>query len=352
MIPTQNKETPCKLPWTDKEPLYLYIKNHINSDGILPDEYQRLPQEDIVFENAEIRLEAGAKEGLFRYLAGSTTDSQNAAKDIARLIKNQLSNPGDLTRGETYAALIEDNLLEHIDLLLEELREKHDLDYTILYEEAMWFAKNGVHSGVVKMGIALMSLFKCSQELDELLMTLGKHEEFTLYAGVAIQSLFEDHNVKLFELAKCVSGWGKICLVERIWADSEQIRDWLLRYGCENRIMNEYLAYTCAAKGDLDEALSKECIDAQLFRGASIIISALISGGLAVDIYGYECAVPVITNYIRHAAIHCTSEQDLYVIEDIRKYVEKDERHGMPPGWDEESQQKCLNAIDSLLVRK
>jgi hypothetical protein len=32
-------------------------------------------------------------------------------------------------------------------------------------------------------------------------MTLGKHEEFALYAAVAIQNGLEDPNQKLFELA-------------------------------------------------------------------------------------------------------------------------------------------------------
>lgn len=339
------------LPWAGKESIYSYIKKHLEADGTLPDKYEKLPDADDLFDREKLPLEPGAKDGIFRYLAGMDTGCRTDTKHILKLIRNQVENPGDSTRRTTYLALMEDNLIEYVDSLLENLREQPDIDYTRLYREALWFAKEGAHRGVVKMGIALMSLFKCEDQY-ELLFTLGKHEEFTLYTAVTIQGIFLDYNLRLFEMAKRVRGWGKIHLVERLWPDSDEIKDWLLRYGCENKIMNEYLAYVCAVNGDLNEALVKHIIDPELYRGAGIIISALINGGPAEDIYGYIHAMPVIANFLRHSETHCVTVDGLLTIHSIQSYLEDDSPYGPPPDWDEDIRKWCLQAAQAIMERE
>ncbi|MFD1079345.1 hypothetical protein [Longispora fulva] len=66
----------------------------------------------------------------------------------------------------------------------------------------------------VKLGLALMGLFPVVRHRD-LLFTLGRHEEFTLFAAVALANGEEDPVDDLWQLARNVTGWGRIHLVER-----------------------------------------------------------------------------------------------------------------------------------------
>ena len=106
----------------------------------------------------------------------------------------------------------------------------------------------------------------------------------------------DEPDVVLWELAKTVDGWGRIHIVERL-AETErpEIKDWLLREGYRNSIMYEYLAYTCATAGNLLTALSGEHVDRDLLTSAGDIIQALISGGPAEDMDGYEEGATAVT---------------------------------------------------------
>ncbi len=348
----KRKNTAVLLPWAGKEPIYSYIKRNLDADGKLPQMYEELPDSEEYYEGKEVRWAEGAMDGVFSHHVGAGDDNEKVLS-VSKLIRQQVAKLSGSTRRNTYLALMDDGLLGYIDPLLKHLRKMSDLDPQVLYEEARWFASEGAHRGVVKVGIALLGLFNCERD-EELLMTLGKSEEFTLYVSVAIRNGFTNYNQKLFELAKCVHGWGKIHLVERLEADTDEIKGWLLRHGCDNSIMPEYLAYTCAVNGELDKALSDPYIDRELYEGAGLIISALISGGPAEDMDDYDDSLTVITGFLRHAAVHCSTPEDLLVIFDIKGFLEQDEKEWerrLAAGWSNDIRSSCLEACKNIISR-
>lgn len=338
------------LPWDGKESIYSYIKRNLDSEGKLPTEFEELPDSTEFYEDKPFQWVSGAMDGVLGHHIGSGK-VKDIVVSISKLLRKHIAESSNTTRREIYIAFMDDDILGYIDSLLEFLRKQSDLNLNVLYDEAKWFAKEGAHRGVVKMGIALLGLFNCEQD-EELLMTLGKHEEFTLYVSVAIKNGFTDSNQKLFELAKCVEGWGKINLVERLEADTQEIKDWLLKQGCYNSIMSEYLAYTCAVKGNLKDALVSTSIDEELYKGAGIIISALIAGGPAEDIDDYDESMQVITSFLRHSAIHCSTLSDFLVITDIKDYLEQEDeiwQKRLDEGWSKEIKDKCLAECKKII---
>ena len=72
--------------------------------------------------------------------------------------------------------------------------------------------------------------------------------------------------------------------------------------GCENSIMNEILAYTCAVNGELDVALYEETISKELYDGAGLIIQGLLDESAPQGIEEYSYASAVLSRFIYHAA--------------------------------------------------
>lgn len=344
------KKNTILYPWGGKESIYNYIKRNINSEGILAPGHDELPDSAEYFQDKSFRWVSGAMDGVMGHHTGIGDNNERVLKAL-KLLRKQVKKPSNATRRDTYLEFMEDDLLGYIDSLLDLLRKQPDLNYQALYDEAKWFAKEGAHRGVVKIGIALLGIFDCEKD-EELLLTLGKHEEFTLYVAVAIMNGFSNSNQKIFEMAKCVRGWGKIHLVERLEANSDEIRDWLLKYGCDNNIMPGYLAYTCAVKGDLKHALESQSIDKELYNGAGLIISALIEGGPAENIDDYDDAMPVIADFIRHSKTHCKTLSDFWVISCISNFLAEDGEvwnNRLEAGWDIKVKENCLDECKKII---
>ncbi len=152
----------------------------------------------------------------------------------------------------------------------------------------------------VKVGIALLGLYHAQDDLA-LLLALGRHEEFTLYVSVALQNSLKNADRELWELAKHVTGWGRINLVERL-ADTRdaEIKAWLLREGFRNSIMVEYTALTCAQAGGLLAALLEPNPDDALLLGAGEIITALCVGCPGPGMRAYADGIAATELYLRH----------------------------------------------------
>src|SRR5258708_7530826 len=78
-------------------------------------------------------------------------------------------------------------------------------------------------------------------------------------AGRAISNCQAEPDRVLWSLAGSVEGWGRIHAVERLQGtDDEEIRDWMVRHGFRNTVMNEYLAWIAATTGRLAGRLAQE----------------------------------------------------------------------------------------------
>ena len=151
----------------------------------------------------------------------------------------------------------------------------------------------------LKLAIALLGPFGTKEDKD-LLETVGLHDEFTLYAIEALDTIFPDPIDSWLLFAMGLSGWGKIhavlALVERLpeaGARREEIRGFLLRSGCENGVQHGYLALPIATDAGLADALlgNTSKVDGDLVYGAGLILSALAedaaTGGPGGDMGDY-----------------------------------------------------------------
>jgi hypothetical protein len=344
------KKTIPLFPWSGRESIYEFIRDHIDRSGNLAYEFDDLPDGKEYFQDQKFRWVGGAMDSL---TGGNSKDAHQIARRLYWLLRKQVSKPSDGNRRAIYLYVMGNEIVNYIDLLLDMIHQEFAFNGRVLKQEAVWLATKSAHRNPVKLGIALLGIFQCDDQLD-VLYTLGKHDEFTLYSVVAICNGVENHTQCLFELAKHIDGWGKINLVQRLEPDSEEIKAWLLRKGCQNRIMNEYLAYTCAVKGDLAEALEREDIELDLYKGAGVIVEALINGGPAEDMDDYEQSRPVIVNFLRHSKRAACGLDDFLVIASIRDYLEQQPEQWVKrqeAGWTEQIRTASLADCIALLER-
>ncbi|MDG0792847.1 hypothetical protein OMP38_19710 [Cohnella ginsengisoli] len=333
-------------PWAGKPSAYDMIVLRTGQDGKLKS--QALPDDDEYADKPE-RREALRQQDLEDIGPIGAAWDDGVAKELTRLLARLSRDRNVRNRRAAYLALMRKDSLDAISPALQALHKLPGLNAGNLYEEALWMARHSVHRNVVKFGLALLSQYG-SERHRELTFTLGKHEEFTLYAASALMSM-DQSSKSLCELARCVDGWGRIYLVERLDPETQEIRDWLLREGFRNRIGDGLLAYTCALKGDLEEALQADTIDPSLYEGAGGILAALIAGGPAEDIDDYEQAMPVIGEYLRHAERMCADAARLAPVRAIERFLEQDERvwkKRYGNGWTPEARQAYLAMCRSI----
>ncbi|WP_438447089.1 limonene hydroxylase [Gorillibacterium sp. sgz5001074] len=331
--------------WEGKTPIYPYIREQgAEVDGSLPDDEE-------FWSGGQIRWVAGGLDGAFGHHSGSGK-KPDEVRELVQLLAKHSRKPKPSMRKALYAMLDKMDISGGtVDAILEEVRKHPGIQPGAIFQEAKWLAENAAHRNVVKFGIALLGLFQ-NEQMKELLLTLGKHEEFTLYAAVAIQNGMENSNEVLFELAKHVHGWGKIHLVERLEPTSREIKDWLLRHGCQNSVMNEYLACICARNGNMHEALAAEQVDQELFDGAADIIEALLNGGPAEDIDDYEHAPRVIAEFVRLAREMCLSAKHLSILMSLHDFLVQDEEKWakrMVAGWTDQLRSDIRDACQRVI---
>jgi hypothetical protein len=260
--------------WAGRPSIYDHVEGRgdqagrASADLTLPDEEQH--------QRGGLRWAAGALDGVMGRHT-QVEDERLRAKQIVKAIRDLLgqTTPGHLehlTRLLTRAPV-----LGVLDDVLAELVGNGELDPDRFHELALFLVRGAPDREVVKLGISMLGvLVGCDER--ETLLTIGRHEEFTLFSAVALASTLER-----------LSDTG-----------DPQIRAWLIREGFRNDVMDEYLAHTCAVAGDLAGALEADIVDDQLIDGAAGIFAALLNGGPAEDIEDYEEAARAAEAYLRH----------------------------------------------------
>lgn len=290
---------PQDLPWNNRPSIFGHIQANLESSGRLVASAHNLPDEEIRYKNESLRWVPGAMDGAFGH-HGSPGSGKEKAERIGDLMKVISKKNGLAEKIALYNILSEDNIMDFIDPALEKIIAAEVPVYPHLHDYARWLAFESPDRGPVKFGIALLGLIRDNNDLDKII-TLGKHEEFTLFSAVAITNSSENSEQVLWELAKCVDGWGRIHLVERLAnTEDRSIKKWLLREGYKNSVMYEYLAYTCAVAGNLKMELSAADIEEDVLSAAGDIIVALINGGPAEHIDHYEDGAEVTQRYLMH----------------------------------------------------
>lgn len=260
---------------------------------------------------------------------------------MAKLLVKASLKPRDKTLTKLYRVLQEDDALSYVDEMVEHLAAAEPSAEAV-HGVGQWLASTASHRGPVKIGIALLGITGIGDASD-IVMTLGAHDEFTLFAATALTNGSATPEQDLWRLAQRVEGWGRIHCVERLNGTTDRdIKDWLLREGYKNSVMYEYLAYTVATTGDLTAALRRTDVDRELLTSAGEIIEALIMGGPAEDIGDIEDGPALVGAYLDAVADRASTLRDLRTATSIARMLgdgtEPDSR--VEQDWTEEDRSR------------
>lgn len=340
--------------WGERPSLYDHIRRHLQPDGVgLAPGGETLPDEEEK-DDSEVRWGAGSLDGTMGHHFGAGQDPEDVGQ-ILRTLRAALDRAETARFRDLYELLRQGRALGLADSLLEALRENQaTLPLGRLRSLARWLVTQAPDREPVKIGMAILGLFGEKEDRD-LLLTLGRHEELTLFAAVALANLREAPEEALWELARGVTGWGRIQAIERL-ADTQdpRIRRWLLVEGYRNRVMDEYTAVLCAQTGGLRAELEKKPPDEEVLAAAGDLISAMIVGGPAEDIDDYEDAAPVLARYVDLLQARAETLSQFLKADFLRYFFTENEEdwaereaHGWAPGL----RQRLLAQCDEILAR-
>lgn len=337
--------------WRTDNSIFTFLLSNLDEKGNLSEKAHDLPDEKK--DDDKIRFVAGLMDAM--YGADDSDDSKKRIGELSKHLKRVASKGDKFSEQEFYRLITEnESVIDIIDDFLQEVVNDSLPIEPYLFIYAKDLATRSDKRNAVKFGIAILGLCQKKSVLKEIKI-LGLHDEFTVYATIAITYLSDNAENDLWELAKKVDGWGKIQLVDRLSRPelSEPIKDWLINEGYKNSIMYEYLAYTCAINGELHKKLDPEEINHKLFKSASDIIEALIAiGGPAEDITTYPFASQVIDDFIRHAKIQANDISDfnaLHKIKDFLTELQNDIGEQKANGWNQDIISRCLIEIVEIL---
>jgi hypothetical protein len=313
-------------PWKEGQSILAFLQNwQANPDK--SKEPPTLPDEQELQERT-FRFASGALDGIISHHWGVDEKTEKVvAKRVIKALKHITKLNDDKNKARLYSSCLTDFTAWYADAIAKQLEKQRNLGPNDIRPHARWLIQYASHRNPLKLGIVLIGTSGTREDLDNLI-NLAKYDEFTLYAAVAAANLVENKADVLWEMAKNVNGWGKIHIVEQLTnlvENRDDIKAWLLRHGCENDVMPEYLAYYCATSGELLEALSVDNIDDELIDGTCKIVSALLHvshGSPSQDIEDYEDGANVIQHLLRHLTSPCNSLERLYTVWSIYTWLE------------------------------
>ena len=176
-----------------------------------------------------------------------------------------------------------------------------------------------------------------------------------MYAAIAFANSRENPDPDIFQMAKRVEGWGRIHCVERLSKTTDpEIKNWILRDGFRNRVMNEYLAYIGATTGGLLDALKQPNPDRELLTAAGEIFSALFSGGPAETLDDYDQAPTALRLWLEHMATKAELVSDLLAISAANWFLKHEHSRWekrFERGWTSQDRSELQTISAELLER-
>ncbi len=319
-------DAPASLPWEGRPSIYEHIKQHIQPGvrGLAEGGYQ-LPDEDRRSKEGELRWGRGSMDGVLSHHMGEGGDTTRA-KMLCDYVKAFCATPTVTNLSTVYNFILEDQMFPLVDGFLALLMEdSQEVDTERLFELGYVLATQGADQEPVKCGLAILGLYHGDGPM-EVLQTLGRHDEFTLYSAVGLSNLPEGSDQAIWELAKQVDGWGRIHTVERLKeTDDPQIQDWLLHEGYRNSILNEYLAYISAVTGGLRDAITQSEVEDRTLSAAGELIIALTKGGPAPGMDDYDDGAEAVAAYVTHMRERARSLKEFNILAWIRDYVTEED---------------------------
>ena len=298
--------------------VFQYILNSVSDEGELPEGWS-LPAE---YTGDEDRWAPGAMDGVYLYHMQAKEPGQDMQDDILTAVKAasaEAENAAELFAdlGRKYRALSAADALQQCIITSQD-----ELDFGNIYE----FAVNrlflgGMDTESVKLGMVIMALIDDPEDIiRQAVRLMAVCDEFTLFSIFNMLS-WEDPNTEIFEVARKVTGWGRIHAVERLKPENDEIRQWLLKEGWHNSIDPNYSALTILEKCDLPSLL-KHHMSRESFSGAGRILQALLNPGPCGDISALPDREAIMKDYLSRAAEEKLTLDICRVIFDIRYWCE------------------------------
>lgn len=308
-------------------PIFAFIAGRLDPAGRLEDSGVELPDEPERSDD-RIRWAAGAFDGAFGHHAGGGGAPAATVEQIADALDAACRKPSRRRLRALYELLAAVDVMDVVDPLIRALVERQ-VDRGAVHRIGRWLATTAPDRGPVKIGIALLGVTGLGDDVA-IVRTLGVHDELTLFAAVALTNGLPDPESELWALAASVDGWGRIQCVERLAGTTDPaIKDWILRTGFRNAVMDEYLAHIAATTGGLLDALRAPEVDRGLLTAAGEIIEALVMGGPAEDLDDYDDGADAVEAYLGHIAAAAETFGDFLAVSAIRRFLSETD------GWDE-----------------
>ena len=295
------------------QPIYEFVLSSIDKNGKVPGTCDKLPDDANFFSGLSFGFVGGAFEGILPSGKVAGKKESRKAYKLSASINRFADTMSVASKVAMCRALGERYSISYLQKVIEGVSVPND-KVPAFHREVEKLVLTSPDRNVVKYCLYLMTLGEVDVN-KEIILNLAKHDEFTVHAIRAALLGIAEPNEIVFDIAKHVDGWGKISAVEYLSPETQEIRDWLLRYGCANSIMDNYLALICAEKGQLLETLRAEEIDGPLFSGTGIILKALIEDtGPAESIEDYNDGAVVVGLYLSHAVKHVQTIDDLLAV--------------------------------------
>ena len=343
-------------PWGDRPSIYEHIRAHVTPTRPgLTAGGDSLPDDEKVWSKSRVRWVAGGLDGALG-AHGGPGEKRNAAASVFGSLKRATRVASVTNLQRLYDSVATNATIDYVDPFLELLVNDATLQTGRVHQFAKWFAQTAPDREVVKWALATLGVV--SRDEVDLLVTFGRHEEFTLYAVVAVKNSASHPGRVMWELARQVKGWGRIHAIEHLaGTEDSEIKRWMLREGYDNSIMLEYTALTCATSGGLLEALSEEAVDDELLKGAGEIIDALIAGdgGPATGISDYTDGATTVDAYLGHVLRRQGTLEQFLVVDGIRRMCTDTERDWSVLagyGWTPERREEIHRQAERFLDRE
>lgn len=306
--------------------IFEHIDAHVKPDvpglskggDVLPDEAQ--------FAGGEIPFAPGALEGILNG-PGDPEEVRAAADRIYEALVALAADPGAETRLHVRELFREGRVRARIDALRDRLNAEPPAHTERLYPELREIFLRSGYRDEVKYSMAIMSGFRRPGDA-ELFRIVGRHEEFTLYAAVALASVTDEPIDEWLALLPHVKGWGRTELSTLILRNpqSEEVREQLVRGGLG---VGNALALADGCR--LDQILAHPVVDDELLAGAREIIHALVAEwDSPSDLADYEYAGWTVESLLRHLSERPADAAARSTVRDLQRYLAADEHRYEP----------------------
>ncbi len=289
-----------------KKAIFEIITEHIDTLDIADGEIIslgndfHLPQE----EKDGMKFADGAWDGISIYHMGTPEITDADLEEIENAVRIASDGNNDAADAAFRAVCNRIRTVNFIDELQHVIVDNaKQLDASNVFRFALHLILESDDIESIKAGLMILELFDHDEDIKKIVRTIGLSDEFTLFS-VFLMRKWDNGNTEIMNLAKAVSGWGKIHAVHYIEPDTDEIKYWLLTEAVSNYVMPAYSGLDCYKKIDLDELLNRDELTYEEVSGALAIIDAMLDEGPVPGISTIENPEDMLVKMLEHAAKH------------------------------------------------